>query len=116
MKKIRSSQPAIPVMNWVKHQSFPVSSVKRFQRRKREKNKKRSRRFWIRPLFADRATIGASQSLVLKKKETDRQNFGGFARMSPNWFDHLLELTNPMIMKKMQLEHPYHHMNVKQSH
>ena len=28
MKKIRSSQPAIPVLNWVKHQSFPVSIVK----------------------------------------------------------------------------------------
>ena len=28
MKKIRSSQPAIPVPNWVKHQSFPVSIVK----------------------------------------------------------------------------------------
>ena len=28
MKKIRSGQPAIPVMNWVKHKSFPVSTVK----------------------------------------------------------------------------------------
>ena len=27
-KKIKSSQPAIPVLNWVKHQSFPVSIVK----------------------------------------------------------------------------------------
>ena len=29
IKKIRSSQPAIPVLNWVKHQSFLVSIVKR---------------------------------------------------------------------------------------
>ena len=28
IKKIRSSQPAIPVLNWVKHQSFPMSIVK----------------------------------------------------------------------------------------
>ena len=28
IKKIRSSQPAIPVPNWVKHQSFPVRVVK----------------------------------------------------------------------------------------
>ena len=28
MKKIRSIQPAITVLNWVKHQSFPVSIVK----------------------------------------------------------------------------------------
>ena len=28
IKKIRSSQPAIPVPNWVKHQSFPVNIVK----------------------------------------------------------------------------------------
>ena len=28
MKKIRSSQPVIPVLNWMKHQSFPVIIVK----------------------------------------------------------------------------------------
>ena len=28
IKKIRSSQPAIPVLNWVKHEPFPVSIVK----------------------------------------------------------------------------------------
>ena len=28
MKKVRSSQRAIPVLSWVKHQSFPVSIVK----------------------------------------------------------------------------------------
>ena len=50
----------------------------RSQRRKREKNKKRrGSRFWIQPLFADRATSGTYQSLVLKMKETDIQNFGG---------------------------------------
>ena len=31
IKKIRSSQPATLVLNWVKHQSFPVSIVKSFQ-------------------------------------------------------------------------------------
>ena len=31
----------------------------------------------IRPLFADRATSGAYQSLQLKMKEIDRQNFLG---------------------------------------
>ena len=29
MKKVRSSETAIPVMNWVKTQFFPVSIVKR---------------------------------------------------------------------------------------
>ena len=28
MKRIRSSQPAIRVLNWMKHQSFPVTIVK----------------------------------------------------------------------------------------
>ena len=28
IKKIKSSQPAIPVLNWVKHHPFPVSIVK----------------------------------------------------------------------------------------
>ena len=48
------------------------------------------RLFWMRPLFADRATSGAYQSLVLKEIET--QNFFGVVRMSPNRFDHLLDL------------------------
>ena len=30
MKKIRSSQPATPVLNRVRQQSFPVSIVKKF--------------------------------------------------------------------------------------
>ena len=45
----------------------------RSRRWKREKNKKRrGSGFWIRPLFADRATSGAYQSLVLEIKEIDR--------------------------------------------
>ena len=60
------------------------------RRRRREKNKKRrGRRFWIRPLFADRATSGAYQSLVLKLKEIDRQKFFGFVRMSSKRFDYI---------------------------
>ena len=44
----------------------------RSRRRRREKNKKRrGRRFWIRPLFADRANNGAYQTLVLKMKGVD---------------------------------------------
>ena len=36
MKKIRSSQPVIPVLNWVKHQSFPVSIVKSLKSKKKQ--------------------------------------------------------------------------------
>ena len=62
----------------------------RSQRRRREKNKKRrGRRFWIRPLFADRATNGAYQTLVLKMKRVDRQKIFRFVRTSPNQFEHL---------------------------
>ena len=39
-KKIRSSQPAIPVLNWIKHQSFPVSIVKRRKCRALKKHAK----------------------------------------------------------------------------
>ena len=79
----------------------------RSRRREREKNKKRrGRRFWIRPFIADRATSGAYQSLVLKMKETDRQKSFGFVRMSPNRFDHLLELIKLMIMKKNAVRAP----------
>ena len=54
----------------------------------------------IRPLFADRATSGAYQSLILKMKEIDRQKLFGFVRISPNRFDHLLELIKAVIIKK----------------
>ena len=39
-------------------------------------------------------------------KEIDRQNIFGFAHMSPNRFDHLLELIKPMIMKKNVVRAP----------
>ena len=67
------------------------------RRRKRGKKKKngRGRRFFIRPLFADRTTSGAYQSLTLKMKEIDRQKCFEVVRMPPNRFDHLLELIKP---------------------
>ena len=53
-------------------------------RRRREKNKKRrERRYWIRPLFANRATSGAYQSLALKMKEIDKKFFGGLFACHP---------------------------------
>ena len=39
-------------------------------------------------------------------KEIDRQKFFGFARMSPNRFEHSLELIKPMIMKKNAVRAP----------
>ena len=39
-------------------------------------------------------------------KEIDRQKFVGFFRMSPNRFDHLLELIKPMIMKENAVRAP----------
>ena len=59
----------------------------------------------MRPLIADRATSGAYQSLLLEMKEIERQSFG-FARMSPNRFDHLLKLIKPMIKKKNAVTAP----------
>ena len=80
---------------------FATAMVLIRSRCRREKNKKRrGRRFQIRPLLADRATNGAYQTLVLKMKGVDRQKIFGFVRMSPNRFDHLLELIKPMIIKK----------------
>ena len=61
------------------------------------------RRFWMRPLFADKAASCAYQGLVLKMKEIERQ-----ICMSPNRFHHLLELTKPMIMKKNAIRAPIH--------
>ena len=52
--------------------------------KKRKKYKKRrERRYWIRPLFANRATSGAYQSLALKMKEIDKKFFGGLFACHP---------------------------------
>ena len=61
------------------------------QHRRRGKDKKRKGRcFWIQPLFADRATNGAYQTLVLKIKGVDRQK--------PFWIcSHVTELIWPFI-------------------
>ena len=75
-------------------------------RRRREKNKRRGRRFWIRPLFAERATSVAYQSLVLKRKKLIDNIFFGFLCMSSNRFDHSLELVKPMITKKNAVRAP----------
>ena len=39
-------------------------------------------------------------------KEIHRQNLFGFVRMSPNRFDHLLELLKPIILKKNAVRAP----------
>ena len=58
------------------------------------------------PLFDDRGTSNASKSLVLQMKEIDKQKLFGFARMSANRFDHLLEPIKPMILKKNAVRAP----------
>ena len=69
---------------------------------KERKKKGTGRRFWIRPLFANRAISGAYESLVLKMKKIDRRKKFVFVRMSPN------QLYKAYDYEKMQLERPNH--------
>ncbi|KAE8737667.1 hypothetical protein FOCC_FOCC016865 [Frankliniella occidentalis] len=57
------------------------------------------RRWWVRPIFADRKMAGAWFSLIPVMKEFDAEVYFNFLRMTPDSFDWLLELIGPVISK-----------------
>ena len=73
--------------------------IRRRRRRRLELIPQRNRKFWIRPLFAERMQTGAFYTLFSRMREVDREQFFKFIRMSPNRFDHLLGLIAPIITK-----------------
>ena len=70
------------------------------------KQRNKARRFWIRPIFVDRGSAGAFHSLVSRMKETDRESFFRYLRMSPDRFDHLLTLVASLITKSDAVRTP----------
>lgn len=60
---------------------------------------RRQRRWWVRPVFADHDTHGAWVSLIPTMRETDRDLYYNFMRMTPECFDKLLALITPFIQK-----------------
>ena len=80
--------------------------ILRRRRRRREKNierRKTRRRLWISPLNVERFTHGAYSSTFLIARENDRHIFFKYIRMSPERFDHLLELVRPKIEKQYKV-------------
>ncbi|KAK3931751.1 Protein ALP1-like [Frankliniella fusca] len=60
---------------------------------------RRQRRWWVRPVFADHDTHGAWVSLIPTMRDTDRDLYYNFMRMTPECFDRLLALIMPFIRK-----------------
>ncbi|KAK3922219.1 Protein ALP1-like [Frankliniella fusca] len=60
---------------------------------------KKTRRWWVRPVFADHDTNGAWATLIPMMRDTDPDLFYNFMRMTPQAFDKLLALIQPLIQK-----------------
>ena len=61
--------------------------------------KKQCKRFWVRKIYDKREQLGSFYTLFLDLKE-DRECFFRYSRMTPDRFEHLLELVVPKIEKK----------------
>ncbi|KAK3929699.1 Protein ALP1-like [Frankliniella fusca] len=60
---------------------------------------KKTRRWWVRPVFADHDTNGAWATLIPMMRDTDPDLFYDFMRITPQAFDKLLALIQPLIQK-----------------
>lgn len=61
--------------------------------------RRKKRRWWVRPIFADHDQCGAWATLIPKLREGDEDMFFNFMRMTPAAFDKLLEKVSPFMMK-----------------
>ena len=69
--------------------------------RRRQRRKMRvTRRYWVRPIFAQRAQRGAYRHLVQELRLTDRDYHFLYLRMSKESFDYLLSLVSPMLSRR----------------
>lgn len=71
-----------------------------FRRRRLRRERKVSRRMWVRDMFKLRKKKGAFENLVQEMRTSDREAHFRFFRMSPERFDHLLSLVSPLISKE----------------
>ena len=67
-------------------------------RRRRTRVKKK--RLWVGSIFKNRETQGHYHTLVNEMRFNDRECFFRYTRMSPDRFDHLLGLVDPLITKQ----------------
>lgn len=76
-----------------------LQSILKYINDKRMQNRRRKRRYWIRPTNTRRNEQGAATNLVLEMALYDMEWYHNYMRMSPNTFYELLELITPLITK-----------------
>eukprot|EP00795_Rhopilema_esculentum_P011795 gene11795-2173_t len=67
---------------------------------KEKKKTKRKRKFWVRPHLKERKNHGQIHTLFSELKMFDREYFFRLIRMSPERYEHLLQLVTPYIQKE----------------
>ncbi|KAF5281755.1 hypothetical protein FQR65_LT14550 [Abscondita terminalis] len=77
-------------------------------------NKKRHRRYAVRPMNRRRDEYGHYSTLVRFMKDNDHEQFFKYCRMSPAMYDHLLALMSPHLQKDVKKMHlsPGHRLTI----
>ena len=68
--------------------------------RRRFLHKKKKKRLLVRDIFKKRNEHGHYHTLLQEMKLGDRESYFRYLRMSPNRFEHLLNLVEPLITKE----------------
>ncbi|KAH7938891.1 hypothetical protein HPB52_002130 [Rhipicephalus sanguineus] len=64
-----------------------------------QENRRRQRRWWVRPALQQRAAMGHADVLLQHLRSRDIEYYRDYLRMSPSCFDTLLEMLGPRIKK-----------------
>ena len=65
-----------------------------------QEQRKRERRWWVRPWIGGRNTLGACSTLLQELRVEDPQQFRIFLRMSAHDIEKILNLVGPIITKE----------------
>ena len=71
-----------------------------YRLRKKRLEKKKRRKYWVRPIFLRRKVHGQFHQMLTELREGDREYYFRYMRMSPERFDHLLSLVEDKISKQ----------------
>ena len=74
--------------------------LRRRKRRLRLQKKKKKRKMWVRDIFKGREKQGVYNNLVQEMHLGDRESYFRYMRMSPDRFQHLLSLIEPLVTKE----------------
>ncbi len=86
--------------------SLSIVAYLGLRRRRQNREIKRPRRWWARPIFRleQRKRQGHHHNLVREMRLKDVESHFNFLRMSPARFDHLLSLVGPQLIKTSKRE------------